>query len=277
MSLGVGEWLKEVRLGGGRSTAGVVRVGDSVHRPTGPWTPTIHAFLRHLRAAGFTAAPEVLGFDEQGREVLTYIEGETWGDRIDPDEPKTDLVTIRPWPPGLGSDEVLAEVGRLYAELHEAAKGFRPSAPIWREYELPMHDDEIVSHGDAGPWNVVYRDGLPVAFVDWDGAQPTRPIDDLASVAWHFVPLGPDDFLHASGFTEPFRTGERLRLLCEAYGLADRDTILQALSRVKQFGVQKLRYWQPMPAATAARYLRAAVHDLEWLGKVEDGLRSHPR
>src|SRR5438046_5883406 len=88
----------EQRLGGGRSSVGVVRIGDTVHRPTGPWTPTIHAYLRHLRAAGFTASPEVLGIDEKGREVLTYIPGDTWGDHIDPDEPKTDLVTVRIWP-----------------------------------------------------------------------------------------------------------------------------------------------------------------------------------
>src|SRR5713226_6160740 len=97
--------MQEERLGGGRSTAGVVRVGDTIHRPTGPWTPTIHAYLRHLRAAGFTSAPDVLGIDERGREVLSYIDGETWGDHIDPDEPKTDLVTIRSWPEQTRSDE----------------------------------------------------------------------------------------------------------------------------------------------------------------------------
>ncbi|HVD51639.1 MAG TPA: aminoglycoside phosphotransferase family protein, partial [Candidatus Udaeobacter sp.] len=253
------------RLGGGRSTTGVVRVGGTVRRPVGPWTPTIHAFLRHLRASGFTAAPEVLGFDEQGREILSYIPGETWGDHIDPDEPKTALVTIRPWPAATRSDSALAAIGRLYADLHRAARGFRPAAPIWREYDLPMRDGEIVTHGDAGPWNVVYRDGMPTALIDWDQAQPDLPTNDLAKIAWHFVPLGPDDFLRACGFHEPFAAARRLRVLCEAYGLADRAAILPALSLVKQLWPMKLRYWQPIPPGTGAAHLRAAATDLDWL------------
>jgi hypothetical protein len=265
----------ELRLGGGRSTAGVVRIGATVRRPVGPWTPTIHAFLRHLRAAGFTAAPEVLGVDDQGREMLTYVSGETWGDQIDPDEPKTDLVTFRRWPDATRTDGALAEVGRIYAALHRAARDFRPAAPVWREYERPMQADEIVCHGDAGPWNAVYRkDGLPVALIDWDGAQPDLPINDLAAVAWHFVPLGPDGFLRACGFDAPFSTGHRLRVLCDAYGLADRAAILPALNLVKQLGPAKLRYWQPIRPLVGAAHMRAAAGDLEWLDQNMDALEA---
>jgi hypothetical protein len=263
---------EEQRLGGGRSSAGVVRIGDTVHRPTGPWMPTIHAFLRHLRASGFSAAPEVFGVDEKGREVLTYIPGDTWGDHIDPDEPKTDLVTIRTWPDATRSDRALAAAGRLLASLHLAARGFRPTAPVWREYELPMRDDEIVCHADSGPWNAVYRDGSPIALIDWDGAQPARPVDDLASAAWHFVPLGPDEFLGACGFAPPFDTARRLRILCDAYGLTDARAILPALGLVKQLAPMKLRYWQPLAPGIAAEHLRATVRDLEWLERTSGSL-----
>ncbi|TMF67678.1 MAG: aminoglycoside phosphotransferase family protein [Chloroflexi bacterium] len=266
--------MLEERLGGGRSTTGVVRIGETLRRPVGPWTPTIHAFLRHLHASGFAAAPEVFGLDDQGREILSYIPGETWGDHIDPDEPKTELVTVRPWPEATRSESALAEIGRLYSDLHRAARGFRPTAPIWREYELPMHEGEVVCHGDAGPWNVVYREGLPVALIDWDGAQPNLPINDLATIAWSFVPLGPDDFLHACGFTEPFATARRLRVLCEAYGLADRLAILPALNLVKQLAPMKLRYWQPIPPRTGAAHLRFAARDLDWLEDNTGKLRS---
>ncbi len=264
----------EQRLGGGRSSTGVVRIGDTVHRPTGPWTPTIHAYLRHVRAAGFTAAPEVIGLDERGREVLRYIPGDTWGDTIDPDEPKTDLPTMRPWPAATRSDGALAATGRLLAELHRAARGFRPASPIWREYEYPMRDDEIVCHTDTGPWNAVYRDGLPVALIDWDGARPARPIDDFADAAWDFVPVGPDDFLRECGFAEPFDTARRLRIFCDAYGLADRLSIVSALGLVRQLQPSKLRYWQPISPRIAAQHLRAAVRDLEWLDERTDELRA---
>ena len=48
-----------VVLEGGTLTA-VVRVGDTVRRGPGPWTPTIHAFMRHLRAAGFALVAQTL-------------------------------------------------------------------------------------------------------------------------------------------------------------------------------------------------------------------------
>src|SRR3712207_8525065 len=44
----------------------------------------------------FTEAPRVLGFDDQGREVLTYLEGETAGEA--------------PWPAWVFSDEALTQV-----------------------------------------------------------------------------------------------------------------------------------------------------------------------
>jgi hypothetical protein len=37
--------------------------------------------LLHLERAGFDAAPRWLGFDERGRDVLTWIGGETFTDR----------------------------------------------------------------------------------------------------------------------------------------------------------------------------------------------------
>ena len=58
----------------------VVRVGDTVRRQTAPWTPAVHTLLCHLKAAGFPYAPRALGLDEQGREVLTYIEGASGAD-----------------------------------------------------------------------------------------------------------------------------------------------------------------------------------------------------
>jgi hypothetical protein len=56
----------------------VYRRGDVVIRDAGPWTPAVHALLRHLEDAGFAAAPRLVGsgLDTDGREVLTFIDGE---------------------------------------------------------------------------------------------------------------------------------------------------------------------------------------------------------
>jgi len=77
-----------VPLPGGRMTSGLVRHGDRVRRPTGPWSPAVHQYLRHLASAGFEGSPRVLATGD-GWEELTYIEGEV---AFDPD-----------WQPGRGN------------------------------------------------------------------------------------------------------------------------------------------------------------------------------
>ena len=61
----------------GQSTP-ILRHGDTVLRPAGPWTPAVHALLIHLEKSGFTGSPRVVGdgYDGHGREVLTYIPGD---------------------------------------------------------------------------------------------------------------------------------------------------------------------------------------------------------
>ncbi|WP_020670813.1 hypothetical protein [Amycolatopsis nigrescens] len=53
----------------------LVRIGNTVRRPTGHWTPAVHALLDRLAAAGFTGSPRAHGFDAEGREVLDFLPG----------------------------------------------------------------------------------------------------------------------------------------------------------------------------------------------------------
>jgi hypothetical protein len=55
----------------------VLRVGDTVRRPMHPGSTTVHELLRHLANVGFPYSPRVLGVDEDGREVLSYIAGDS--------------------------------------------------------------------------------------------------------------------------------------------------------------------------------------------------------
>lgn len=50
------------RLDGG-NTGGAVRLGDTVRRATGPWTPAVHSLLDHLQNTGFDRAPQALGLE----------------------------------------------------------------------------------------------------------------------------------------------------------------------------------------------------------------------
>jgi hypothetical protein len=50
-------------LPGGNMNA-VVRVGDTLRRTAGPWTPTVHRYLEYLAAAGVDWAPKPLGVEQ---------------------------------------------------------------------------------------------------------------------------------------------------------------------------------------------------------------------
>ena len=65
----------EIPLGGG-SHSEVVRVGQTVRRVSRSHSVSSAVFdlLRHVEREGFAGAPRALGFDDQGREVLSYID-----------------------------------------------------------------------------------------------------------------------------------------------------------------------------------------------------------
>jgi hypothetical protein len=141
--------MTERRLPGGRSF-GAVRVGDEVRRPAQPWTATVHSVLRHLEDAGFDGAPRARGFDDQGRERLTFLPGQTLGDA---------LGETGPWPDWLRSDDALRQVGAWLRRLHDATATFRPTGEAVWFTGRPWPPGLLIAHLDASPWNAVWADG----------------------------------------------------------------------------------------------------------------------
>jgi aminoglycoside phosphotransferase (APT) family kinase protein len=130
---------------------------------------------------------------------------------------------------------------------------------------------EVVSHGDLGPWNTVYRDGVPVAFIDWDGAEPVEPVADLAAAAWAFVPLAPPAQLAQAGFDPVPDLPERLRLFVDAYGLTDRAKIVPALQRSPLASAERVKH-APVDAAGAAASLEFLAGELRWIHGISGDL-----
>jgi len=155
----------EESLAGDGVTQGIVRIGDTVRRPVRPFSRTIQAYLAHLHQAGFTGAPIPLGIDELGREVLSYVPGD---------------VPRNPLPPQTAGEEVLVALARLIRALHEASAGWTPPPDaVWGGTPASIrrtgHDaNELVSHRDYYPGNVVFRDGLPAALIDFGLDIPRR-------------------------------------------------------------------------------------------------------
>ena len=218
-------------------TSGIVRRGNRLLRPMGPWSPAVHEYLRHLEVAGFEGSPRLLGI-EGDREVLTFIDGDVAND------PYWQPRHGHRLPPYARTGQALRGAAKLIRQLHSAAAAFQPTITCYRFHPDPPKAGEIVSHGDLGPWNTVYQYGIPIAFIDWDAAQPVNPLADLAGAAWTFVPLAPPGQLAEAGFDPLPDLPTRLRTFLDAYGLTDRKAILPALSRCVQDEREPLRWLQ---------------------------------
>jgi hypothetical protein len=219
---------EQVRLPGG-NVAPVYRVGDTVRRTTGPWTPGVHALLRHLERSGFDGAPRVLGIDAEGREILSYIEG---------------FVPYAPDVPSeIWSDHALARAAMILRAYHNAVRSFEPPPDArWRYCPAAPTSGDVVCHNDVAPWNTVYREHLPVSFIDWDFAAPAPAIWDVAYAAWRFVPLYYDG-IPASGEVDVAECARRLRLFCDEYALEDRSGLLDAIQARQQVMYETIRDW----------------------------------
>jgi hypothetical protein len=210
---------EEEPLTGGNVAAGVVRVGDTVRRPAGPWTPAVHALLDHLHQAGYAAAPRPLGIDERGREVLSYAPGRAlW-----PDPARFAL---------MAPAERLAHVARLIRDYHDAVEGFTPPADARWQRLFPESGDEIIAHHDLAPWNLVVGLDLPTAswvWIDWDNAAPGTRLWDLAYAARGFIPLS----AHPHWQVPDAEAAGRLRAFADAYGLDEpqRRALVPLLAR----------------------------------------------
>ena len=78
-------------------------------------------------------------------------------------------------------------------------------------------EQEIVSHRDYCPGNVVFRDGLPAALIDFDLAKPTTRVYDIANAVYWWVPLC-DPLDRSPAFAE-LDAAERVALFADAYGM----------------------------------------------------------
>jgi len=160
-------------LRGGRTTLGVVKLGETVRRPATPNSIFVRNLLMHLERSGFAGAPRHLGVDEDSRDVFSYLPGEV------------------PSELGRHKDHVLQAAARLI-------RGFTMRLPPWWIRTLRRAPDfEVVCHNYLSPCNAVFRTGIPVALIDFDGLARVR-----APSIW--------DTPHGYGWIWEIRTGLRL-------------------------------------------------------------------
>ena len=181
----------------------IVRVGDTVRRPAGWWTPAVQALLQHLRDVEFPYAPQPGGIDSEGREVVSFIPGTSGA-----------VGWYR-----IQSESGLRRFAALLREYHEAVRDFRPSPDA--EWALgPSEPREVVCHNDFGPWNLVYDGDAPVGILDWDFAAPGPCRNDLAYALEYAVPFRDDATVRSHHhFAEVPDRRARLEIVADGYGL----------------------------------------------------------
>ncbi len=227
------ETSQEIPLLGGQLTLGIVRVGKTVRRPLKSNAIFVHELLLWLEKQGFGFAPRFLGIDEQGREILSYLEGESWPDS------------------GSGlSDDLLAQVARAIRSYHDATAGSRLAQGC-----------EIVAHHELGPHNTIFQEGRLVGFIDWDDAAPGTRLHDLANAIYNYV-----DVSHWANQTAGVQA-RRIHFMCAAYGWDDPLAIINDFEADLQ---QALRNHEQ---ASRTGAIKIFAEEVDWMRQRAQELR----
>jgi hypothetical protein len=207
---------------------GAVRIGETVRKPSGPWTPTVQAMLAHLRASGLGSVPQPLGTDGDGREMMSFLPGQ---------------VASRPWPPILKRLEGVRLLAAWLRDFHESISTFRPEEPVWRAGAIEIRDGEIALHGDFGPWNTVWDADKFVGVIDWDLAEPGPAIMDVAFLALQVVPLRDDGHAARAGLAASVPRQARLHALCSAYGGVGSEEVVERIEQLHARDLERTIAW----------------------------------
>lgn len=183
----------------------VTRRGDVVFRTPKPQSSTVLSFLTFLSGVGFPASPRPIGngFASDGREMFEFIEGSS---------PQ----------PFAWSDQACFEIGDLLRTLHGlSVEWIPPPHALWRPWFARDLTGErsVIGHGDLGPWNILARDGHPVAFIDWDNAGPVGPMWELAHVVWQNAQLYDDDVSGLNHLPDATERAAQAKLILDGYRL----------------------------------------------------------
>jgi hypothetical protein len=141
----------EPLLGSNGQPTATIRHGNTILRPAGPWTPTVHSLLRHLEQVGLFRLAS-----GRGRRLPRP------GPR-DPELHRGKIAHPHPY-----TDEGIRQVGELLGALHDATASFQPPPGAeWQPWSLrsdaprcshqPRRRRPLARHPAPGPTDRVHR------------------------------------------------------------------------------------------------------------------------
>jgi hypothetical protein len=225
-----------VLLKGGRSNQEVVRIEETVHRPVGEHSQFVHSLLTLLEEKGFKYSPRFLGIDEQGREILSFIDGVV---------PHGDINL---------TEENIIQGAKVLRQFHDATAGSELAG-----------ESEVVCHNDFAPWNIVVDGDAVVGIIDFDNATKGERLDDFAYFIWTSINLGQD--------LDSTTQGRKMRMLCEIYGLSDRSGLVDAVLKQQEKILEKRKHLAENDVTEEAKdYSKSKVTQIE---KEIEWVRNH--
>jgi len=241
----------EIPLSGGNSNDGIVRIGNTVRRTMTPERHSVHRVLSFLHSRGFEACPQFLGIDEQGRETLTYLEGNC---SINPDFSR--------------SERYLVSAAKLLRSYHDAVALYQADENDQWGYEYPDKSrHEVICHNDFAPYNLIYDDEGFTAIIDFDLAGPGPKIRDVAYAAYWLVPLSlRAEDMKPFGMADVNNNSQRLHQFCSTYGIQADNDLLDMVSEVLHHMADEAVMIDSLGAEATAK-LKAEGHLEHWAGE----------
>ncbi|MCM2675506.1 phosphotransferase [Alkalicoccobacillus plakortidis] len=197
----------ELLVGGNVSS--VYRSGNTVRRNQNHDSSKIHKLLLHLEDKDFIYSPKFMGVDENGREVLSYIEGEAGND------PVKDYMR---------SNLILKEIANMLRLYHDSVCDFDLLSD-WEPMINTPDLKEVICHNDFALYNIIFKDERPVGIIDFDVAAPGPRLWDIAYTLYTCVPLSrityneEGNHVYYDQSVDAPRKKERINIFFEAYGL----------------------------------------------------------
>lgn len=231
-----------------------VRINKNVvERPAKPWTPTIHALLKHLHASGLPV-PEPLNISA-GVEHVRLIPGDSGSDA---------------WTHQLEVESVRS-AGQLLRRVHDATVGWVP--PTDANWAVPFSPGEIVCHGDPHPANFAWHDGIAVGLFDWDVARPGNRLSDVAYALEWFAPFEDDPTeLRNRGFDETLDRRARIAAFLGGYVWEGPLDMVAAVTARQQTAIDEVVYLGELGHHPQAEWVAAGWPD-RWRSKLQTARR----